>query len=249
MTDEGKRYVKLSEDLKVLEGSDPRYGEVSAEMDRIWWRLSELEREEIEGLLIAIDVVERTGKGYPPSETSTPRWSDDAVEKSFRAEIRARLEAHNAAYREKEKAELEQVLREHPEKRGQPGYEVRDSFAWEAFQATQLRIDGNKVTIIMPIGFGFRPDLLHLFDHTKMAWSRPIIGAVIIDGEARPTIEIMLVATWTDEMDAKWRAEGNDRKQVVVELFEDDVRWLLEFVAARRPGLRERLELALEPIP
>lgn len=183
------------------------------------------------------------------TQDASPQWSTEAVADAFRAELRARLEAHNAAYRAHEEAELEEVLREHPEKRGQPGYTVRDSFAWEAFEASQLRIEGNMVTIIMPISFGFRPDLLPLYDHTKMAWSRPIIGATIIDGEARPTIEIMLVATWTDEMDEEWRAKGNDRKQVVVELFEDDVRWLLEFVADRRAGLRERLEMSLEPIP
>ena len=68
MTDDGKRYVELAAELKVLRASDARYGEVSGEMDRIWWRLSEPEQEEVEGLLIAIDEVERTGKGYPPAE-------------------------------------------------------------------------------------------------------------------------------------------------------------------------------------
>jgi hypothetical protein len=105
------------------------------------------------------------------------------------------------------------------------------------------------VTIVMPVGFAFRTDLIPLFDHTAMAWSRPNIGAVIVDGVARPTIEITLVATWTDEMDAKWRADGHARKHVDVELYEDDVRWLLDFIDKHPPGLRERLELALLPIP
>ena len=181
-----------------------------------------------------------------PVETE---WSTNLIAHTFREELYARFRAHNEAYRAKEEADLAAVLAEHPEKRGQAGYEVRDSFAWDFLERCQIRIESNMVTIVTPMAFAFRTDLLPLFDHTAMAWSRPIIGATIVDGEARPTIEIMLVATWTDEMDKKWRAEGNDRKHVAVELFEDDVRWLLEFAADRKAGLRERLELALEPIP
>jgi len=182
-------------------------------------------------------------------------WSTEAVADAFRAEILARLKAHNAAYRAQEEAELEEVLREHPEKRGQPGYTVRDSFAWEAFQATDIRIEGNMATIVMPIGFAFRTDLLPLFDHTKMAWTRPTIGAIVVEGVARPTIEILLVATWTDEMDARWHADGNARRCVEVELYEDQVHTLDALVALHcvpndaTRTLRERLKLALEPIP
>lgn len=182
-------------------------------------------------------------------DEAIPQWSTDAVADAFRAELRDRFEAHNAAYRANEVAELERVLAERPEMRGVPGFEVRDSFAWEVYQVCEIKVVGNIATIVMPIGFGFRTDLLPLFDHTKMAWGRPIIGAVVIDGEARPTIEILLVATWTDEMDSKWRAEGSARKRVEVDLYEDDVRWLLEFVAYRRAGLRDRLQLSLEAIP
>ena len=46
------------------------------------------------------------------TEALLPQWSDEAVAESFRAEIHARLE-HNAAYRAREAAELEQVLRKH----------------------------------------------------------------------------------------------------------------------------------------
>ena len=184
-----------------------------------------------------------------------PQWSDDVVANAFRAEIRARFEAHNAAYRAREAAELEAVLREHPEKRGQPGYEVRDSGAWEVYQASEIRIDRNSVMIVLPGYFRVGIDLVHLFDNTTMAWSTPVIGATIVDGEARPTIEITLVATWTDEMEAAWRKDGNDRKQVLVELYEDEVHMLDEFISMyaypENPllAIRERLELALVPLP
>ena len=69
MTAEGRRYVELTAELKVLDDRDPRYAEVADAMDRIWWKLGELERQEIEGCLIALDEVERTGKGYPPAES------------------------------------------------------------------------------------------------------------------------------------------------------------------------------------
>lgn len=182
------------------------------------------------------------------------QWSDDAVAEAFRSEIRARMEAHNTAYRVREAAELEEVLREHPEKRGQPGYEVRDSFAWEVYSRAEIRIDRNSVTIVMPPGYAFRTDLLPLFDHTTVAWSRPSIGAVLVDGEPRPTIEITLVATWTDEMNTKWQTDGNGRKHVLVELYEEDVQALCALVDAQGEApdcraLRDRLLRALEPIP
>ena len=162
---------------------------------------------------------------------AVPEWPSEAVAEAFRAEIRARFEAHNVAYRAREAAELEAVLRDHPEKRGQPGYEVRDSGAWEVYQASEIRIDRNSVMIVLPIWFAVGIDLVYLFDHTTMAWSRPRIGATIVDGEARVTIEITLVATWTDEMDATWRQDGNDRKQVLVELYEEDVHTLVGVIA------------------
>jgi len=199
-----------------------------------------------------------------------PEWSTDRIAKTFRDELAERFRAHNEAYRVREEAELAEVLRAHPEKRGTPGYDVRDSFAREFLDHCLIEVESNTATIVMPIGFAFRPDLLPLFDHTSVAWSRPFIGARIVDGVARPTIEITLVATWSDEMDAKWRAEGHARKQIAVDLFEDDVRELLGLVADRlaqvtRPvhvllgevpaaagdlhGIRERLTLALEPLP
>jgi hypothetical protein len=206
-----------------------------------------------------------------------PQWSDEAVAKSFRAEIQARMEAHNAAYRAREAIELEQVLREHPEHRGKPGFEVRDSGAWEVYQASEIRIDRNSVTIVLPSWYAVGIDLVYLFDHTTVAWSSPRIGATIVDGEARPTIEITLVATWTDAMDAKWRREGNDRRCFLVELYAEDIRALDNLVARRHSAcncgdylpedrpcvfcvgmpaapehaskIRERLELALVPLP
>lgn len=179
------------------------------------------------------------------------QWSDEAVADAFRSEIRARMEAHNAAYRAREAAELEAVLRDHPARRGEPGFEVRDSMGWEIYQACEIRIDRNSVTVVLPTFYAVGIDLVYLFDHTTVAWSRPRLGATIVDGEPRVTIEITLVATWTDEMDSKWRAEGNDRRRVLVELYEDDVRKLAEAIASSDDprAIRDRLELALEPIP
>lgn len=65
MTDEGRRYVELAEVLKDLDADDPRYDEGVDEADQIWRRLGAAEREQINGLLFALDEVARTGKGYP----------------------------------------------------------------------------------------------------------------------------------------------------------------------------------------
>lgn len=156
----------------------------------------------------------------------TPQWSDEAVAEAFRAEIRARFEAHNEAFRARESAELERVLLEHPEQAGQPGFEVRDSGAWQVYQASEIRIDRNAVTVVLPCWYAVGMDLVYLFDHTVVAWGRPTIGATIIDGQARPTIEIILVDGWTDALDEQWRREG--RRRVLVELYEDEARALVE---------------------
>ncbi len=191
-----------------------------------------------------------------------PQWPDEVVAESFRAEIRARFEAHNAAYRAREEVELAAVLRDHPEKRGQPGYEVRDSGAWSVYQASEIRIDRNAVTIVLPQGVAVDIDLVYMFDWTTVSWCRAHVGATIVDGAARNTIEIILVATWDDVMDAKWRRDGDDRKRVLVELFEDDVRALGDFISLhagpssdldsdpsrRWLVIRDRLRFALEPL-
>jgi len=186
---------------------------------------------------------------------SLPQWSDEVVAESFRSEIRTRFEAHNAAYRAREVADLETVLREHPDKHGQPGYEVHDSGAWSFYQACEIRIERNTVTIVAPAWYSVDMDLVHLFDNTTMAWSKPWIKAAIVDGEARVTIEIILVATWDDSMDAAWRKDGNDRRQILVELFEEEVRALDSLVVTHcvpndvTGALRNRLKLALEYLP
>lgn len=183
------------------------------------------------------------------TEAPLPQWSDEAVAESFRAEIRARFEAHNTAYRARETADLEAVLREHPEKAGQPGYEVRDSGAWRVYQASEIRIDRNSVTIVLPHSYAVGIDLIYLFDNTTAAWSGPTIGAMIVDGEARPTIEIMLVATWDDAMDAAWRKDGNDRKQVLVELYEEDVHVLRTLIDTHAPDAAREIRKRLEILP
>jgi len=177
------------------------------------------------------------------TEESRPQWSDEVVAESFRAEVRARFEAHNVAYRAREAAELEAVLLEHPDKRGQPGYEVRDSLAWYVYQASEVRIDRNSVSIVLPRGIHIGVDLIYMFDHTTVAGGSLSIGATIVDGEARATIEIMLVATWDDAMDVAWRKEGHDRKHVFVELFEDDVHTLCGLIDARADADAEALKV------
>lgn len=190
-----------------------------------------------------------TNSQVPPSD-EVPQWSDDAVAEAFRSEIRARFEAHNVAYRAGEARDLEKALREHPQYRGQPGFEVRDSAAWEVYQASEIRIDRNVVTIVLPSWYSVGIDLVFLFDNTTVAWSRPTIGATIVDGEPRVTVEITLVATWTDEMAIKWREDGRAGKRILVELYEDDVQKILDVLPGEGTDrIRKQLELARMPLP
>lgn len=166
----------------------------------------------------------------------TPQWSDEVVAENFRAEVRARFEAHNAAYRAKETVEFEQIFRDHPERRGEPGFEVRDSGAWGFYQACEIRIERNTVTIVSP-GDAIDLDVVHMFDNTTMAGSKPWVKAAIVDGEPRVTIEIVLVATWDDSLDAAWKKDGNDKRQVLVELDEDEVLMFLGVLERRADAL------------
>lgn len=177
--------------------------------------------------------------------TRAPQWSDEAVAESFRSEIEARFVAHNAAWREREAADLEVFLSTHPERRGQPGFEVRDSGEMLLYRQCEIRIDRNEVTVILPPDHDVTADLIHMFDNTTASWSRPSVSARTISGGPRLTIEITLVATWDDAMEAAWRRDGNDRTRVVVELFADEVRTLADLDIPST--LRDRLKLALEP--
>lgn len=153
-------------------------------------------------------------------------WSTEDIAQSFRSEIRARFQAHNAAFRERDAAELEIILRARPEKRGQPGFETRDSFFWCAYKASEIRIISNEVTVVLPRGYAVGLDFVYLFDRTSVAWSTPSIRAILVEGEARPTIEILLVDSWDSDREAQRLRDGQDRRRVLVELFEEDARAL-----------------------
>lgn len=186
-----------------------------------------------------------------------PQWPSEVVAESFRTEIRARFEAHNVAYRAREKAEQDAFFRDHPEKRGQPGYDHgdRDSGAWSFYEACKIQIEGNVVTIVSP-GPSIDMHIVHLFDNTTASWSKPWVSAVIVDGEPRIEIKIVLVATWDDSLDAAWRKEGNDKRQVLVELDEDEVHTFLELLGRAgdeglpvRASIYDRLKGSLEYLP
>lgn len=133
------------------------------------------------------------------------QWSDELVADQFRREIHERFTFENTRHRAGEDKELEKIFAENPGRRGQPGFEVTDSFLWEVYESSEILIDRNSVTIVLPRGFAIGIDFIEMFEGTSVGWSRASIGAMVINDEPRPTIELLLVATWTDEMDAKWR--------------------------------------------
>lgn len=183
-------------------------------------------------------------------EDAAPQWSTDAVVESFRSEIRARFEQHNAAYREEEARDLEEALAKRPDYRGQPGFEVQDSPLWSMYQQCRITSEANSVAITLPaFSHSHFARILQMFDHTTAAWTKPIVSAVIgEDGEPRVLIEILLVATWDDELDADWRNKGHHRPLVMVELHDDELREVIASLpdhAQDARKLRDRLQRAL----
>jgi len=77
VTSAGKRYVDLAELLRTLRDDDPQRAEIDADMEQIWRRLDPMERDEIHGLFIALDEVDRTGMGYPRAKIVEPRAPGD----------------------------------------------------------------------------------------------------------------------------------------------------------------------------
>lgn len=137
-------------------------------------------------------------------------WSTERVAEQFRRDVRERFEKEAAAFRDEDAADAAAVKAKYDAK-GEPYpdwlLEERPSFLWEIYERSEIRIDNNSVQVVLPKGFAFFPDLTDMFDGTSVAWSRPHVNAILVDGEPRVTIELILIDYWDDERHAKWLAE------------------------------------------
>lgn len=144
-------------------------------------------------------------------------WSTERVAEQFRLEVRQAFERENAAYRAEDAAEIER-LRTDPtfvDRLAQnpccaDAMTVRDSFFWEIYEGSNVRIASNSVRVVVPRQFAIYPDFVAMFDQTSVGWSRASVNAEIVDGEPRVVVELVLVDSWDDD-----RAAAADAKRVI----------------------------------
>lgn len=147
-------------------------------------------------------------------------WSTERMAEQFRREIAERFSRENAAWRVEDDAEIAEVKAQFDAK-GQPYpdwlLQHRPSFFTEIYERVDIRIESNCVQIVLPKGFALFPELIEMFDGTSVAWSKPHVDAILVDGEPRVTIELFLIDYWDDERHAKWLAERAQWKGTTAE--------------------------------
>jgi hypothetical protein len=155
---------------------------------------------------------------FPSSTSPTPsvEWSSERIADQFRAEIRARFEAENAAYRSEEAAGIERARRANPEwwaefAASSTAARPSDGPSWVIYRAADLRIDDNCARIVLPVGWMIGLDFVRMFDDTSVAWTVPTLAAEVVGGVARVVVEVILVDCWDDARAAAWSAARSGR--------------------------------------
>lgn len=133
----------------------------------------------------------------------------ERVADQFRQDVRERFEAENAEWLAEERTGIAKVKADCDAK-GEPYPDwmvERNSFFWEIYSGSDIQITNNSVRVIVPNGFAIYPDFIAMFGGTSVGWSIPSVSAIIVDGEAHVTIELILIDYWDDERHVKWLAE------------------------------------------
>ena len=136
-------------------------------------------------------------------------WPMERVAEQFRADIKACFERENAKWLAEERVAMTKIKADCDAKgKPHPDWMVeRDSFYWEIYNASKIEITNNSVRVLLPNMFAIYPDFVSMFGKTSVGWSIPSVSAVLVDGEARLVIELILIDYWDDERHAKWLAE------------------------------------------
>ncbi len=139
-------------------------------------------------------------------------WSMDKVAEQFRLEIRERFEAINFKYRGDRNQEIAEFTLEHPKEAAEwhadPDMthmmQIDNSPEWQMYQNTNIEIVNNSVTIILPDQFGISSDNIGIFEGTSVAWSLVRAFPVLVNGEPRISLDLILVDYWDDDKAAEW---------------------------------------------
>lgn len=143
-----------------------------------------------------------------PARSGAVGWTTQRISDHWRAEIRARFEAQNAAFRAKDEAGIARLSAgQRAERVAIPHLAVGDSSIWEIYQATDVSVDDSRARVVLPIGcgpvIGWTPtiDVLSMFDGARVSWSRAFVSAEVVYGAPRVVLTIFLVDYWDDELD------------------------------------------------
>lgn len=144
-------------------------------------------------------------------------WTDQQIRDHWVAEVRARFERDNAAWRAEEEvcsASLDDESRD----RLFPGG-VSDSSLWQFYLDSEICVERNVASVLLPSftdpGGGsmwssssyFLDDAIMMFGDTMMSWSGICVRAVVVGGVPRVELTVYLVDSWDDDRAAAWSAE------------------------------------------
>lgn len=139
-------------------------------------------------------------------------WPMEKIAEQFRTDVRVRFERENAEWLREERAGIAKVKADCDAK-GEPHPDwiaERNSFYWEIYSSSEIKIENNSVDVLLPNGFAVYPDFIAMFGKTSVGWSIPSVSAILVDGEARLAIDLILIDYWDDERHAKWLTEHPD---------------------------------------
>lgn len=153
-------------------------------------------------------------------------WSTERVAEQFRNEIRERFARENASWLAAERKGIAEVKAKcDAEGKPYPDWlEERPSFLQEIYERLDIQITSNSVRVILPNGFAIHTDFVDMFGGTEVGWSYPSIAAVIVDGEPRVAIELILIDYWDDARHAKWDEERQTYKDTTAEALLERIR-------------------------
>ena len=144
------------------------------------------------------------------SMSENKQWTTERVAAVYLDEVQARFEAENEKWLVEERRAHAECLAKYGEaeyKRLLGDIGIRNSFYWDVYNECAIVIDRNTVKIVCPVGFALYGDFVEMFSGTSVAWSLPMIGVELVDGEPRVTIKIVLIDYWDDERAAEWQRE------------------------------------------
>lgn len=137
-----------------------------------------------------------------------PQWTDEQVFAQWMLEVRLRFLRENAQWHADGDRDLARMAADDVAALVSSGYDVnRNSFFFEIYEGIAFSHEANLARALLPRGFAIYSDLVAMFASSSVAWGFPCVLAVLVDGEPRLQIEVVLVEYWTDVRAKSWLHE------------------------------------------